>query len=167
VLGVCGVLKLELLALRATFENLKKIKDRLTGGTISEDDAKKISDILNNRDNVSKYLCFGDLPVAFAMLCLALFVACHDLWNPTCDEPQVQSQMRAFVAGAVALQLLYSNFVFWLEAGADTDWGRRRFEKLAVWLRPLRFMFDPGLRKPKNVPLTDWARQELERLFPN
>jgi hypothetical protein len=76
-------------------------------------------------------------------------------------------RLRSFIAGAVAIQLLYSNFVFWLEAFADTPKGHACLGRLPTWLRSIRHMLHPAGHLTSNDTVNvKWAKDVLEQLFP-
>lgn len=162
-LGVLGTIGLELLAMASTFDALKK---RASSWTETKEAARKgaawqVRTILGNRDNVAKFLCFSDVPIAFAILSLAAMVAIHDSLGVPFDE----TAMRSFVAGTVAIQLLYSNFVFWLEALADYPKGHSLLGSLPNWLRSIRHMLHPAGHLPSDAT-PKWANEVLKQFFP-
>lgn len=165
VVGVLGTIGLELLAMASTFNALEKRQDELSVDRLPKARRSKIAEevrtILGNRDNVAKYLCFSDIPIAFAILSLALMVTFQGSVGARYDE----GQMRSFIAGAVAVQLLYSNFVFWLEALADYPGGDAFLDSLPNWLKSIRQMLQAARHLPKNAT-PEWAIVVLGELFP-
>jgi hypothetical protein len=155
VLGVLCTIALEVLAMASTYEALttrKGLFERSSNNDEKLNIAREVRIILGNRDNVTKYLCFSDLPIAFAIVSLALMIVFHVGIDTGYDE----KQMRAFIAGAIALQLLYSNVVFWLEALADYPWGHRRLGHLPNWLRSIRHMLHPAGHLPSEASI-EWV----------
>jgi len=162
-MGALGTFILQLLAMRATWSPLEtrwNTLQRSATGKIPV--AKEALQILGNRDNVSKYLCFSDVPIAIAMLVLAFAVTFH----PSNEQVYQEAELRSFVAGAVALQLLYSNFVFWLEALADTGRGYQLLGSLPSWLRSIQVTLRPDEEEALGgQQVVKLARRELGRLF--
>lgn len=83
---------------------------------------RKRADYIDIRDDIAKAFSFSDVPIGAAFFLIFLLALVHWLgW--TGAEVKLLSP---FVAGAVTLQLLYSNFVFYIEAnGAFPGWARR------------------------------------------
>lgn len=161
--GVIGTIGLQLLAMASTFNALKARASILSERRSKEQKkmfAEQVRTIIGNRDNVAKFLCFSDLPIAFAILVLALMVTVHDSIGVLFDE----NQMRSFVAGAVAIQLLYSNFVFWLEALADYPPGHKVLGLLPEWLKPIRQMLHPAGHLPSDAS-SKWAGAVLQEFL--
>jgi len=161
--GVIGTIAVEVLALVSTVHPLRLRRKSLAqklGSAEEERMASEVRAIFGNRDNIMKYLCFSDIPIAFAIGVLSFFVITHDSLGVTFDE----DQMRSFMAGAVALQLLYSNFVFLLEGLADYPRGYKLLGKLPISLRPIRYMLHPTARLSGHASV-GWAKDILERFF--
>jgi len=165
VVGVAGTIGLEALAMASTHRALQTRQQLLLKTATSNKGkiASEVRVILGNRDNVTKYLCFSDVPIAFAIGSIALVVIVHDFFRVPFEE----EQMRSFIAGAVAVQLLYSNFVFWLEAFADHPKGHARLGRLPTSLRSIRHMLHPAGHLPLSATANvKWAKDILEQLFP-
>lgn len=80
---------------------------------------QKRSDYDDILDDVGKFLAFSDAPIAVAFSVILLVVFSYWLGWSDADV----NMLPPFIAGAVALQLLYSNFVFYIEAnGAFPKW---------------------------------------------
>lgn len=83
---------------------------------------RKRADYIDIRDDIAKAFSFSDAPIGAAFFLIFLLALVH-LFGWTGAEVKLLSP---FIAGAVALQLLYSNFVFYIEAnGAFPSWARR------------------------------------------
>lgn len=162
-LGVAATIGLESLAMASTCEALLKRKQQLIDRSVRDKQkiASEVRIILGNRDNVTKYLCFSDVPIAFAILSIALGVLAHDVLN----VPFREEEMRPLIAGAVAVQLLYSNFVFWLEAYAERPSGDELLDRLPPALRSVRQMLHPAGRLPIDTN-PRWAKEVLTECFP-
>lgn len=82
---------------------------------------KKRADYDDIFDDIGKVLAFSDAPIGAAFFVIFLLVLAHSFgWTGAEDR-----LLPPFIAGAVALQLLYSNFVFYIEAnGAFPKWIR-------------------------------------------
>ncbi len=98
-------------------------------------------------DDVGKFLAFSDAPIAVAFFVIFLVVCAHGLGWTLADS----DVLPPFIAGAVALQLLYSNFVFYIEANGE-------FPK---WIRAVAPGFNEvtpmieGQRLTQNPQVTD------------
>ena len=162
VLGVLAAVQIGLKAMLTTFGSLKDCKktlEQLTDKAERETKAREVLDKISARDNISKFLCFSDIPIAFAMFMVFLLVV---FWV---FIPDTEKEMRVFIAGAVALQLLYSNSVYWIEAFADTPVGRRWLDRRSPPFQTVRRMLLPEER-PDGMAIVDWAERKLNELFP-
>lgn len=82
---------------------------------------RKRADYDDISDDIGKVLAFSDAPIAAAFFMIFLIVLAN-AFGLTGAESKL---LPPFIAGAVALQLLYSNFVFYIEAnGAFPKWAR-------------------------------------------
>lgn len=162
VVGVLTTVKIGHKSMWTTFGSLKRCKTTLANSTDATEQTAKAREVLDKiraRDNISKFLCFSDIPIAFAMVVVFLLVV---LWTLVPHENE--KEMRAFIAGAVALQLLYSNCVYWIEAWADTPKGRKFLNDLSPALETVRRMLVP--EEPPDDKIVDWAKIKLNELFP-
>lgn len=88
---------------------------------------KRRADFSDIMDDISKVLAFSDAPIGAAFCVIFLLVGAHWLGWTGADN----HLLSPFIAGAVALQLLYSNFAFYIEAnGAFPQWAIRMFPTL-------------------------------------
>lgn len=163
--GVVATVLLQFLALRGIHERLDSEHTKFREYSTDQAEQKKkcaelVRHKLGERDNLAKYLCFSDLPIAFAFFILVLFVWGYSGFGYIEDE----NAMRTFVAGAVAVQLLYSNLVFWLESYAQTDAGYQRLGRLPLWLHAIRAMLRPE-EDLSSGDVVGWADAELKRIF--
>ena len=162
VVGVLAAIQIGLKAMRTTFVSLEECKIQLE---LRKDEkerqtiAREVLDKLNARDNISKFLCFSDIPIAFAMVVVFVLVVC---WAFIADSDE---EMRVFIAGAVALQLLYSNSVYWIEAFADTPKGRRWLDRRSPPCQTIKRMLLPE-ECPDSMTIVNWAVSKLNELFP-
>lgn len=164
-LGVLSTVQLGTLAMRSIHSALQDCTKRLANPANDEEKksiAQQVEDKIRVRDNITKYLCFSDTPIAFAMISLAVFVMSYHYFG----QPHEELEMRAFIAGAVALQLLYSNIVYWIESFADTPWGRSWVNSMSPALEPIGRMLRPGHQHDEGMTQVEWAEAELNRLFP-
>lgn len=161
-MGALAAVQIGRVSMRTTFASLKKCKIQLE---LIDDEqerktiAREVVDKINARDNISKFLCFSDIPIAFAMVMVSLLVV---LWTFILDSDK---EMRVFIAGAVALQLLYSNSVYWIEAFADTPRGRGWLDHLSAPFQTVKRMLLPE-ECPNGMTIVDWAVSKLNELFP-
>lgn len=88
---------------------------------------KKRADYDDISDDIAKALSFSDVPIGAAFFGILALVLAHEFGWTGADS----YLLPPFIAGAVALQLLYSNFVFYVEAnGAFPKWVRTAFPTL-------------------------------------
>lgn len=125
---------------------------------------QKRSDYDDIFDDVAKFLAFSDAPIAVAFSVILLVVFSYWLGWPDADA----NMLPPFIAGAVALQLLYSNFVFYIEAnGAFPKWiiriapgfnevtpmiqGRRRMQNPQFTEQSLSMETKPIIKEPSSA----------------
>ncbi|MCP5129174.1 MAG: hypothetical protein H6985_06285 [Pseudomonadales bacterium] len=163
--GVAATVLLQILALRGIHERLGNEHQKFRGygadqATQKKECAELVRHKLGERDNLAKYLCFSDMPIAFAFFILVIFVWGYSAFGYIEDE----TVMRTFVAGAVAVQLLYSNLVFWLESYAQTDSGYQFLGRLPPSLHAIRAMLRPE-EDLSSGDVVSWVDAELQRIF--
>jgi hypothetical protein len=160
--GALAAVLIGYIAMRTTFAALRESKKRLQ---LTEDVperqriAREVLDKIDARDNISKFLCFSDIPIAVAMVMVLLLVA---LWVNIADSGK---EIRIFIAGAVALQLLYSNSVYWIEAFADTPRGREWLKHRSPPFQTVTRMLVPE-ELPDGMTEIERAEAQLKMLFP-
>ena len=132
----------------------KKITDRQTlldtqyDGSAKTAIQKELNELLKKRadfddimDDISKVLAFSDAPIGAAFCVIFLLVLAHRLGWTGADS----HLLPPFIAGAVALQLLYSNFAFYIEANGA-------FPRWATWAIPTLNSVTPMLQKSYGAP---------------
>ena len=129
VVGVFGPVYLEHSVLAAVSESLRNAESKEGNHR-----AAAIRDVMSVRDDMLKFLIFSDLPILIAFICILIYVLLHAVF-PT----GVDTGLRAFVGGAVAIQLLYSNVVFLVENWTSSPWLRQR----VPWVAYLDEMIEP------------------------
>lgn len=161
--GVLGTVGLEIIILfgihhrlGVEHQNFKKFRHKTHRHTC----AKTVQSKVGERDNFIKYLCFSDIPIAIAFGVLTAFVGSYSVFEVSYSD----NEMRGFIAGAVAMQLLYSNLVFWVESFAQTDGGYGLLGRLPRALQPIREMLRPEEDWSADDSIA-WAERKLEMIF--
>jgi len=88
---------------------------------------RRVADYRDMIDDLGKVLAFSDAPITLAFGTIFFLVCAHALGM----LGDGIGNIPPFIAGAVAFQLLYSNFVFYLEAnGSFPEWARKKIPLL-------------------------------------
>lgn len=139
VFGVSGPVYLEHSVLSAIPASLTSAKSKT--GT---DRLDAIRDVMSVRDDMLKFMMFSDLPILIAFICILFYVVLNAVF-PTGVRTE---DLRPFVGGAVAIQLLYSNVVFLVENWTPPPGWHAK----VPWLAYLDEMTQPELEAPQEVP---------------